>query len=149
MSAEAAVDELGHPAFCSTVGFPELARWNLVHERPGRCSLDLLSPRPSAAVAVEEVRHLGREPAPGVDAVGDVGYRLLLAREEVAPHVERDFTVQFGDGVARRREVHSQDGHIEGWAPILLVVAEAPQYLVVGAQSAGPPGGELAEEGLG
>ena len=54
--------------------------------------------------------------------------------------------MQPGDGVARRRKVHRENGHVEGLPPILLVVPEAPQPLLVGAQSGGPPGGELAEE---
>jgi hypothetical protein len=53
------VDELGHLAFCSTVGLPELALWDLVDERPGRRSFDLLTPGLSAAVAVEKGTHLG------------------------------------------------------------------------------------------
>jgi hypothetical protein len=115
-----------------------MARW-VSQSSPGGISSTndqdaaLLSPSSSAAVAVEEMRLLGGEPAPSVDAVGDVGYRLLLAREEVTPHFERDFAVQFGDGIARRREVHREDGHVEGRAPILLVVAEAPKPLVVRA----------------
>ncbi len=109
------------PGLQDLLRFPELGVIDVVDPGPGGGQAHVLRPV-DAEVAVEKLVHLRGDPAPDVDAVGDVADRDLFlgpVRVERVPHLPRNLAMQGADPVGVAVELQGQDRH----AVRLLVVA--------------------------
>jgi hypothetical protein len=87
--------------------------------------------------ALEELRHLGRDPGRQVDAIRDGPDRPLIRRglrPERCPHLGGDVAMDAADGVRRAGCPDGERGHVEHRAAAVVVVAEREKPVAVGAE---------------